>query len=187
MAQEDPEIRLEALQKGPGGPVRAIKARVRTIVSSKKVRLRELFGAFDIHNNKKISQDCFLRALTVAGIIIPALGPSALLAQRYRAVGSTGRDDVDYSRFCAQIEKRPTSGKTTDADAAPAPPPPPEFGPDKLTFSAADAGSLRVLLGRLRHMTQTSGLVLRATFRDFDRRNNGCISPEDFVRSLSHI
>ncbi|CAN0060517.1 unnamed protein product, partial [Discosporangium mesarthrocarpum] len=100
--------------QGPGGLVRPLKDRLRSLCKKRRIRLHEFFKSFDMHHNRKVTKDQFRRALDQAGLTVSVLGSHStspllthkevsMLCKHYEVPGE--KDTVNYGKLCQQVEK----------------------------------------------------------------------------------
>lgn len=178
-----------ASTKGQESIIRPIKNKIRNYCKQKRVRLSEFFQTFDTHRTKKVTRTQFGRALELAGLILTSAEVD-LLSARYQVPGQP--DMVQYLKFSDQIdkvflvkelEKHPLRGMPTSYES----PEERQLGLKNQILSAIEIEDLKEILATVRHIVHTQGVILKMFFVDFDHSNNGCVTKEQFLRSLAQI
>jgi len=177
--------------KGPESIIRPIKDKIRAYCKQNRVRLVEFFRTFDVHRTKKVSRAQFNRALLLALEKLQLTDKEMdLLATRYQVPGQP--DMVQYLKFADQIDKvfvikDLEKNPLRNVNLHTAGDPNKRLGLENPALGAIEVEELREVLTTIQHIAQTQGVILKMFFADFDHSNNGCVSREQFLRSMSTI
>lgn len=156
----------------------------------RRLQLDEFMRTYDIHNNKKITKDQFLRALDNAGI---RLSPSDLRSLQDHYQVPDEPLNVNYRSFCDDLDFMHQSLKGLEKN--------PSIGFEdaleqqlqyssssqlqkQTQLSAPEQQELSQLLVKLWKMGKPKGIVIKDVFRDFDRTNCGNVTKPQFLRNI---
>ena len=154
----------------------------------RRLRWESLFFDADRHNNKRITDHAFSRALHASKVPF-SNNEIQMLIDAFRC--SKDPSKVNYQAFADKVNLVFTEkGLERNPLKTPAPTLPNEnlhYVDSAHELSREEEEDLAHILGRIGHYAESAGVILGFFFHDFDRHLNGFVSQEQFRRGIKML
>lgn len=151
------------------------------IVKRDRLRVKSFFTEFDRLRTGKCTSDQFKRGLKLCfGAGINQDQMEALAVKYGGQGGSCLTDSVKYSAFCDVMDPNIQYLESNLHQVTTSP-----NRSFETVLNTSDAEILDILMQRLSLLYTTRRVLMKPNFRDFDRRNRGIVTSEQFLRVLT--